>query len=178
MPMRPPRLLETRELLEYAVKLLAGRACSTGEMREKLRRKAARAEDVDAVMAQLKEHGYLDDARFAESYASARLETQGFGSGRVLRDLRGRRVVPAVAERTVRELYAKVDEEALVEEFLRRKLRGKGAVLEEEKDVAAAWRKLQRAGFAPGVALRVLKRFAANPALLDGFEPAEEAGEE
>ena len=100
MPRGPIRL-DASALWEYAVRALAGRAHSTGELREKLRRKSQTEADVDSVLARLKEYKYLDDRKYAETFASARLENQRFGRNRVLRDLRQRRVAPAVAERTV-----------------------------------------------------------------------------
>jgi len=68
-----PRLLDTDALWTYALKLLGGRAHSTGELREKLRRRAEQASAVEDVMARLKENGYLDDQHFAEGFATARL---------------------------------------------------------------------------------------------------------
>ena len=67
-----PRL-DANALWEYALRVLGGRAHSTGELREKLRRKAELAADVDPAIARLKEYGYLNDRKFAESFAAARL---------------------------------------------------------------------------------------------------------
>jgi regulatory protein len=163
-------------LWSYALKALAGRAHSTGELREKLRRRAERASDVDDVIARLKDHGYLDDKRFAEGFAAARLANERLGRGRVVNDLRQRRVAPAVAESTVRRVYEDVDEQALIEEWIRRKYRmaPREGLFQEEKDLAAAYRRLLRAGFRTGEIVRALKKFAKDPELLDGFEPPEE----
>jgi regulatory protein len=152
---------------------LAGRAHSTGDLREKLRRRAERAGDVEDVLSRLKQSGYLDDKRYAESFATARLSGEKFGRGRVIRDLRQRRVAPALAEHTVEKIYRDVDEEALIEEWIRRKYRtaARQGLFAGEKDLAAAYRRLVRAGFRSGEILKVLKRFAKNPDLLDGFEP-------
>lgn len=176
---RKPRLLGSDALWSYALKALAGRAHSSGELREKLRRRAARAPDVDDVLARLKADGYLDDRRFAESFAAARLSNDRFGRGRVLHDLRERRVAPALAERTVSQVYENVDEQGLIEEWIRRKYRTapREGLFQDEKDLAAAYRRLLRAGFRTGEILRALKRFAKNPELLDGFEPGEETNE-
>src|SRR3954451_12353396 len=95
---RKSRPLDADALWSYALKVLSGRAHSIGELREKLRRRAERTADIDDIVARLKEHGYLDDRRFAEGYAAARLSNQGFGRGRVIQDLRQRRVAPALAE--------------------------------------------------------------------------------
>ena len=173
---RKPRPLDPEALWIYALKLLGGRAHSAGELREKLRRRAAQAATVDEVLARLKDHGYVDDQRFAEGFATARLANDKLGRTRVIRDLRQRRVAPALAERTVRALYQGVNEEALIEDWVRRKYRlaSRESLFQEDKDMAAAYRKLLRAGFSSGQILKVLKRFAKNPDLLETFEPPEE----
>jgi len=178
MTKRKPKLFQETELLNYAVQVLGGRAHSSGELREKLRRRAERAEDVDAVLAKLKELKYLDDRRFAESYAASRLENQGLGKMRVLRDLRQRRVAPQLAEQVTEKTYQETNEENLIEEFLKRKYRGKklGEFLAEEKNLAAAFRRLRYAGFAAGTSIRVLKRYAKQAEELEALEP-EDLGE-
>jgi regulatory protein len=170
--MTKPRPLEADALWEYALRALARRAHSAGELREKLLRRAARAGDVPGILARLKDYGYLDDRRFAENYAAARLENEGFGKARALQDLRKRRVAPAVAAKAVEKAYGGVEEQRLIEDFLRRKFRGRDleTYLAEPKNLAAAYRRLRGAGFSGGESLRVLKRFAAEPELLDGLE--------
>src|SRR5580700_2368119 len=123
MSMRKSRTLDGEALWGYALKLLGGRAHSTGELREKLRRRAELVGAVDDVLARLKDRGYLNDQRFAENFAAARLANDKLGRTRVVQDLRQRRVAPALAERTVRDLYQDVDETALIEEWVRRKYR-------------------------------------------------------
>jgi regulatory protein len=177
---RQSRRLNPEALWAYALKSLGGRAHSIGELREKLRRRSERAKDVDDVLARLKDHGYLDDRRFAEGFAAARLSGRGFGSMRVIQDLRQRRVAPTLAQKTVEHLYQDVDEAALIEDWIRRKYRTatRAGLFQEDKDLAAAYRRLLRAGFRSGQILTVLKRFAKNPDLLDSWEPPEEPREE
>src|ERR1700730_3296801 len=175
MEERKVRRLSADALWSYALKVLAGRAHSSGEVREKLRRRAERVEDIDEILARLKEYGYLNDQRYAEGYASARLANQKLGSTRVVRDLRQHRVAPSLADETVRQVYRDVDEVALIEEWIRKKYRlaERDGLFHEDKDMAAAYRRLLRAGFRSGEISRVLKRFAKNPELLDTFEPPE-----
>jgi regulatory protein len=172
--------LEAEALWQFALKALGGRAHSTGELRQKLRMRAARAADVDDAMARLKELGYLDDGRFAEGFASARLTGDRLGRARVIQDLRQRRVAPALAEKTVNKVYENVDETAMIDEWIRRKYRmaAREDLFKEDRDLASAYRRLSRAGFRSGEIVRALKRFARNPELLDSFEPPEEAAEE
>jgi regulatory protein len=180
MKYRKPLLLDAAALWNYALLALGGRAHSTGELRDKLRRKAVRAADVDPTLARLKEYGYLNDHKFAESFAAARLENDGLGKTRVLADLSRRRVAPAVAQQSVGKVYQDIDEQALAEDFVRRKFRmaSKENLFQDEKQMASAYRRLVRAGFRSAAAIATLKKFARDPDLLDGFEPPEEAPEE
>jgi regulatory protein len=176
---RKIRRLGNDALWSYALKILAGRAHSTGELREKLRRRAERLEDVDGILTRLKDYGYVNDQRYAESFAASRLANDKLGRTRVIQDLRQRRVAPALAERSVRKVYEEVNEEALIDGWVRRKYRlaPREGLFQEEKDIAAAYRRLLRAGFRSGDIIRVLKRFAKNPDLLDDWEPPEEPAE-
>src|ERR1700733_6732415 len=172
MAKRQPQPLDRDKLLNVALRALGGRAHSSGELREKLRRRAQNSEDVDAVLAKLKEAGYLNDRHFAESYAAARLQNQGLGKMRVLRDLRQRKVAPKLAEQVTEQTYQQTNETNLIEEFLLRKYRGKqlGVFLSEEKNLAAAFRRLRYAGFSAGESIRVLKRFTSQAEALDSLE--------
>ncbi len=171
--------LDASGLWEYALRVLGGRAYSTGELRVKLRGKAENAADVDATLARLKEYGYLNDRQFAQNFATARLENEGLGKTRVLADLARRRVAPAVAQQTVGKVYEDIDEHALAEEFVRRKFRmaSRESLFQDDKQMASAYRRLVRAGFRSATVVTVLKKFARNPDLLDGFEPPEETSE-
>jgi regulatory protein len=177
MAERKLRLLDNEALWSYALRLLAGRAYSSGELREKLRRRAERGAAVDEVVSRLKDNGYLNDARFAEGFAAARLANDKLGRTRVVHDLRQRRVAPSLADQTVRKVYEDVNEEALIEEWVRKKYRlaPRENLFQEDKDLASAYRRLLRAGFRSGEILRVLKRFARNPDLLETFEPPDDA---
>ena len=165
--------------MNRALVLLSGRALSVSELKEKHRRRAAQPSDIDDDILKHKDAGYLNDGRLAETFAAARIENQAFGRMRVLRDLRGRRVAPAVAEKAVADAFREVDEIALIERFLARKYRGRdlGALLKEERELASAYRKLRGAGFGMSNAIKVLKRYAAQAELLeDAPEESEEGG--
>jgi regulatory protein len=157
-----PVKLDEPRLLDYAVRMLAVRAYSAGEMRTRLRRKGESAAAVDAVMNKLKEYGILNDQRFAEGYAAARAEGLGLGRQRVIRDLRARQVSASVAEKAAEEAYAGKDEAAMARAFLERKFRGKDLAswLKEPKNLAAAFRRLRYAGFSGSVSVRVLKSYS------------------
>ena len=164
--------LEREALFEYALRSLGARAQSMGELRQKLERRAASPDDVPQVLARLKECGYLDDRRYAEAIAASRLENQGLGRARVIQDLRKRRIAPALAEKAVADAYRETDETGLIEAYLRRKYRNVvfDEFLAEPKNLAAAYRRLRTAGFSSANSVKVLKRFAREPEILDGLE--------
>jgi regulatory protein len=178
---RKTKPLDGPALLNYSLRILSVRALSTAEIKERLHRRALNPSDVDEVLAKLKDAGYLDDSRFAESYAAARRDNQGFGQARVLRDLKTRRVPGKLAGEVVREAFEDVDETAMIEQFLARKYRGKnlGEFLAVDKNLASAYRRLRVAGFSAGSTIRVLKRYASQAGELEGQEdPADQpAGE-
>ena len=167
-----PKRLEMDGLVAYAARTLSGRAQTSSELREKLKRRAVREQDVDLVIARLKDAGYLNDKRFAESFANWRRDNEGFGKARVMRDLMNRRVAPAVARQASDDAFKEIDETAMIEQYLARKYRGKdlGALLKEEKHLASAYRKLRLAGFSTDNSIRVLKRYADQADLLEDDE--------
>lgn len=148
--------------MTYAGRALASRAQSVAELRSRLRKKAANREDVEDVLAYLKESGYLDDQRFAGAFADMRRENQGLGKARVVRDLMSRRVAPQLAKAAVEASYSETDEVVLIENFLARKYRGKDlkALLADPKNLNSAYRKLRLAGFGGGNSIKILKRYA------------------
>ncbi len=71
------KLLDREGLMNYAAQALAARAQSLNELRTRLKRRAARPEDVEEVIARLKEAGLLNDRKFADSFANWRRENRG-----------------------------------------------------------------------------------------------------
>jgi regulatory protein len=136
--------------------------------------RAANPADADAAIDRLKDIGYLDDQRFAEGYAAARVENEGFGRMRVLNDLRARRVSGEMAEQAVEHAIGDKSEAELIDAFMERRMHSvfAGGKIDDEKKLAAAYRKLRRAGFGSGPILAALKRIAARPEGLE--EPLEE----
>jgi|KBSMisStaDraftv2_1062788.scaffolds.fasta_scaffold221135_3 regulatory protein len=166
--------LDEKSLWEYALRTLSQRAHSAGEIRQKLVKRAQSVQDIDAVLAKLREYGMVDDRRFSEAFASARLQNDGFGRFRVLNDLRRKRIAPAIAETAVNTAFSGTDEPQLIEQFLKRKYRNIDLrqFLQEEKNLASAYRRLRTAGFGSGSAIAVLKRYSQR--VEEFSEPAED----
>lgn len=171
-----PRKLDGPELLDYALKALAARALSSGELKIRLHARAGAPEDVDEVMAKLAESGFLNDERYAEFYAAARRDNQTFGKLRVQRDLRNRKISPELARKAADQAFEGVDELEQATQFLERRYRNKNLseFLQDPKNLASAYRRLRVAGFGSSNAIRVLKRYADRAGELEDSEPVEE----
>ena len=167
--------LDREGLLAYSARILAARTQTVSELGRKLARRAALPAEVDEVIARLKENGYLNDQRLAESFASWRKDNEGFGKDRVIRDLMARKVAPETAKKAAEKAYASADEVEMIRQFLERKYRGKDlhALLKEEKHLASAYRRLRTAGFGSATSIRVLKGFALQAGELDSMEDIE-----
>jgi len=174
--MRPQARLDGDALFEYAVRALASRSYSSEELRTRLRRRAQKISDVDPVIARLIDLGYLNDERFAEMFTTLRVESGGFGRARVLSDLRGRRVPAPLVEKAVARAFAGKSEPEMITAWIERRMPSvaAGEHLGNERQLAAAWRKLRRAGFSSGAILTELRRFAAHPELLEDPPPEDE----
>jgi regulatory protein len=156
MMMRRPKPLAEDELHAYALKALAARALSTNEMRTKLERRALRKTDVDAVLRRLKDVGFLNDQRFADSYASWRMD-QKLGRRRVERDLRSRKVAPQLVQSAVESAFAGADESAMLREHIARRTRRTGLPA-DRRAMASLYRHLMVAGFSPTLIFAELRR--------------------
>jgi len=160
---KAPKRVDRHALQQYATLLLAQRAMSSGEMRQKLKLRALSAADVEAVIEQLVEYGALNDANYAAAYASARKENQGFGQARVLRDLNKKRIPSELARDAVSATFEGTDETAMIEDYLARKFRGKNLpeYLSDPKHLASAFRRLRTAGYSSSATLKVLRKHSS-----------------
>jgi regulatory protein len=176
---RTAKKLGPEALYDYAVAALSRRALTALELRLKLARRAAEERHVDETLDRLREIGYLDDRRTAESHAHAKRELEGLGPRRVLSELRRRGVDAQTAERTVDEAYREVDELDQIRQYLERKLgRRLEGKLEDPREVLRLTQRLMRAGFSAGRVREALSKVAADPGWLEGLEEPSEIDED
>jgi regulatory protein len=170
-PSRTPKRLAPEALYEYALKALSRRPCSEKELRERLTRRAADPQDVQPAIERLRQVGYLDDARTAESHAYFKKELEGLGRRRVLSELQRRGIDSQTAERTVNEAYRDSDELELIRQYLKRRLGSRlEGPLEDPKELARLYRGLLRAGFSSGRIGEALRKISADSEWVDGLE--------
>jgi regulatory protein len=172
MTQRTLAKLNQEALRNYALRALSQRGLSISELRRKLQLKAETQSDVDVIVESLRSYGYVDDQRLSEGIAGARAESGTTGAQRVVRDLLKKRVPPAVAREAVSQAFKNVDEQALIRDYLERKMRGKNLseYLKEPKNLASLYRKLRVAGFSTPASIRVLKSFSSRADELEELE--------
>lgn len=171
-----PKLLTPEELWDYALRLVGQRPYSVAELKTKLSRRSDSPVVIEQTIKKLGEYGMADDEKFSESFASSRLQNDGFGQSRILRDLRAKRVPSRIAEKAVEKTFETVNEPELARQFLLKKYRGKNLtqLLKEQKELASAYRKLRVAGFSSSVSLSLLRSYAKDTA--DWIEPEADDG--
>lgn len=161
-------------LYEYAVKALGRRMRTEAELRRLMTMRVepgAQGEmAVRSVLARLKEHGYLNDRSYAETFVRLRQENEKLGERRVRNDLQQRGVRAEVIEEAVGARYGETNEEALAREHLSRKRIPKP---ESPKDTARVVRRLVAAGFATGTIYKILRRWDVPEEELAGLENLE-----
>jgi regulatory protein len=157
---KSPKLAENA-LWEYALRVVGHRAHAAAELRRKLSQRAESPAALAAVMEKLREYSFVDDQKFSDVFAASRLQNNGFGKIRVLHDLRAKQVAPAIAEQAVAKVFEGTDEATLIQQFLDRKYRSVDlkTFLQEEKNLASAYRRLRVAGFSSQGSLSALRRY-------------------
>jgi len=172
---KPRAFLNEAGLHDYAVKSLGRAMRSEADLRRLMRQRVEPGEQgvaiVDAVVARLKEYGYLNDQSFAETYARLRQENEKLGVRRVRQDLKQKGVNTELVEQTLDARYGSTNEEALARQHLERKRIRKP---ENQKETARVMRRLVTAGFSTGVIYKILRQWDVPDEALAALENLEE----
>jgi regulatory protein len=179
---KPRPFLNEAGLFDYAVKSLGRAMRSEADLHRLMKRRVAPDEGgaaaIAAVLARLREYGYLDDAAFAETYARLRQENEKFGQRRVRQDLQQKGINSELIAQTLEARYGQTNEEALAREHLERKRIRKP---ENEKEVARIMRRLVAAGFSTGVIHKILRQWEVPDetlAVLENLDSQDHSNEE
>jgi len=116
-----------RKTFNRAIKLLTVKPRSVAELRERLLQgKGVNQSVVDTVISRLEEYGYLNDERFAFSYASLKVKQRPVGRRRLQRDLKLKKVSNSVADEALELVYAETPEEQLIDAAIEKRTRLRG----------------------------------------------------
>jgi regulatory protein len=139
---------------EFALRRLARRSHSRGELTAKLTRAGYSRDEVAETLERLAARGYLDDAALARELARASVERKSWGPARIERKLRELGIDAGQIEAAIGDAFPDGEEEAAhraLERFLR--VSRPGA---DERGRARAYRHLVARGFSPRVAHRLV----------------------
>jgi regulatory protein len=144
------------------LKLLGRRELSVAELRSRLIDREYPPDEIDAAVAKLLENGALDDRRVAGAYARTASKVKGRGRLRVARELQAMGIDRDVAAAAVAEVFGDIDERAMIQRAIQKKLRGgrRPATMQER---ARLYQFLMRQGFTPGAVSAALRGIGAAP---------------
>ncbi len=142
-----------RRAYATCIKLLGARDHSTSELRRKLAERDVEPDVIDAVLEELAEHRYVDDARYARLYAEQRA-AQGHGPRSIESKLAERGLAQSDVRAALEELDADWAERA--EAALTAKFRAEQIVDPEPRVRAKIARFLQGRGFSAGDSMRAV----------------------
>jgi regulatory protein len=107
--------------LKKAYRLLALRARSEMELRDRLREKGVAESVINKVIAKLADLKYLDDASFAGQWARNLVVNKLYGNRRIELSLREKGIPPAAIDLAIEEARMELSERAAVEKLIQKK---------------------------------------------------------
>ena len=140
-----------------ALTLLSARELSEAQLRTRLKRRQIDDDDIEAAVSRLKGDGTLNDRRVALALARIESAIKHRGRARVIQKIRQAGIDGDTAEDAVREVFEEVDEGALLDRALERRLRGKTARELDDKGRARIVRGLVAQGFRLEAVLKKMK---------------------
>jgi regulatory protein len=149
-PAKPP------SLRAMAIRLLARREFSRGELAERLHARGGSAEAVADVLDELERAGYLSDARYAQAVVTRKAGE--YARRAIAHELKEKRVAPAAATEALAALSC-VDELAQATALWIRRF---GVPPRTELEKARQLRFLYSRGYSAGVAWKVLRSAGAS----------------
>ena len=124
-PFDPAKARE--RVFQRAGKLLAAKQRSVEELRDRLLEgRGATTPIVDEVIERLRGYGYLDDARFAHSYASLRVQQRPIGRQRLERDLRMKQIDKTTVDAALDSVFEEKPESELIDRAIEKRIRLRG----------------------------------------------------
>ena len=114
-------------MFQRAGKLLAAKQRSVEELRERLLEgRGATKAVVEEVIERLREYGYVDDSRLAQSYASLRVQQRPIGRQRLERDLWLKKIDKPTIEAALDQVFEVMPESDLINRALEKRIRLRG----------------------------------------------------
>ena len=142
------------------LRMLASRELAEAQVRQRLARRKFEPDAIDAAVARLRDERALDDRRAAAACARTEAAVHGHGRSRVRRRLQAMGIARDVADHAIAETFGELDETALLQQVLERRLRRAGP-LDDLRVVRRLHRYLMAQGFDGDRAMAALRRARA-----------------
>ena len=128
------------------LKMLARRDLSEAQVRQRLVRKQHDADAIDEAVARLRAERAIDDARVAEAIARTETSIRRRGKLRVRMQIERAGITKAVAKQAVDAVFDTIDDDALIEASLHKRLRGRDTIA-DDREFQRLYRYLAGQGF-------------------------------
>jgi regulatory protein len=128
------------------LKMLARRELSEQQMRDRLARKGHESDAIDAAIARLRQERALDDTRAAEAIARTETGIRRRGKLRVRMQIERAGIDKSIAKRAVDDVFGTIDDDALIEASLQKRLRGRDTIA-DDREFQRLYRYLAGQGF-------------------------------
>jgi len=140
------------------LKMLARRELSEIQVRQRLAQRGHDADSIDEAVTRLREERAIDDARVAEAIARKETSTRPRGRHRVRLQIERAGISKSVASRAVTAVFGDVDDDALLEASLKKRLRGRDTIA-DDREFQRLYRYLLAQGFDADRVLEALRKY-------------------
>lgn len=140
-----------------ALRLLARRELSEAQVRARLGQRGFDADSIEAAVGRLRAERALDDRRVALAGARTASQIKRRGRARVLRDIEALGIAREVARQAVDEVFGALNEDALLEAALSRRLPGGRSRIASPAEFGRLYRYLLGQGFDPSKIVALLR---------------------
>lgn len=148
--------MSEKEIKDKALKLLSRREHSRLELRQKLLRRDFNFSEIEPVLDELAERGYIDDERFAEEWIHSRKNSRPRGRFLIRAELKEKGVSSDIIEDKLNSMIAPSEEVEMAVELARKWLRGK------DRDQKSIENKLSRYLYRKGFSRDIIRDVISN----------------
>jgi len=138
------------------LKMLGRRELSEKQVRERLARKAYEPDEIDEAVTRLREERAINDQRVAEAIARMETGIRKRGKVRVRMQLERAGIPKETAKQAIDSVFEGIDDEALIEASLRKRLRGRDTIA-DDREFQRLFRYLVGQGFESDRVMQALR---------------------
>jgi regulatory protein len=139
------------------LRMLGRRELSEAQVRQRLARKGHESDAVEAAVERLRAERAIDDARVAEAIAHTETTVRHHGKLRVRRQIEQAGIAPATARGAIDSVFDAIDDGAMLQAALARRLRGRDRIA-DEAEFRRLFRYLVGQGFEPDRVMTALRK--------------------